>query len=67
MQKFHFRDLAPIRLTLPVMKNKPVSWGYFESSFGLLKINRFPARRFHTQKSAFQFVKKIRSDLTSET
>jgi len=67
MQKFHFRDFAPIRLTLPVMKNKPVSWGYFENSFGLLKINHLRARRFHTQKSAFQFVKKIRSDLTSET
>ena len=67
MQKFHFGNFAPIRLTLPVMKNKKVSWGFFANSLGLLKINRYNAPRFSSQKSAFQFVKKSRSDLTSET
>ena len=67
MQKFHYRDFAPVALTLPNIKNKKVSWGYFENWIGLLKINRLNAPRFSSQRSAFQAVKKVRSDLTSET
>ena len=67
MQKFHYRDFAPVALTLPAIGNDKVSWGYFALSLGLLKMNHIRAPRFSTQKSAFHAVKKRRSDLTSET
>ena len=66
MHKFHFRDFAPVALTLPAIENKKVSWGYFANSLGLLRINQLRAPRFYSQKSAFARVKKISSDLTSE-
>jgi len=58
MQKFHYRNFAPVGLTLPVKENKRVSWGYFENSLGLLKINKWIPPRFYTQRSAFKAVKK---------
>jgi len=67
MKKFHYRDFAPVALTLPSIENKKVSWGYFANSLGLLRLNSFIAPRFPSQKSAFQTAKKNRSDLTSET
>ena len=62
MKKFHYRDFAPVALTLPAIENKKVSWGYFENSLGLLKINHFTARRFALYKSNVLTVKKNRSD-----
>jgi len=67
MQKFHYRNFAPVALTLPAIKNEKVSWGYFANWLGLLKINQYRRPRFPTQRSAFKTAKKFRSDLTSET
>ena len=67
MHDYHFRNFAPVALTLPSIENRKVSWGFFANSMGLLRINRYRAPRFPSQKSAFRTVKKNRSDLTSET
>ena len=67
MQKFHFRDFAPIGLTLPRIDNQPYPWNCFKILVVREPRKTCSPRFISSQKSAFQFVKKNRSDLTSET
>jgi len=66
IKNHHFRDFAPIRLTLPQIGNSKIPWTWFNHVLKINKKNPFHRHSFSRRKSAFWIANQLRSDLTSE-